>query len=259
MIETAAEFPKLSELAETAGLSRFHFHRLFKSMTGVTPKAYAAAGRNRRFREELAHGKSVTDAALKSGFNSSSRLYASSKEKLGMKPTQFQKGGVGVTIRFAVGESSLGSVLVAATEKGLCALFLGSDPDELVRDLQHRFRNANLGPGDSGFNRWVTAAIQLVEKPGSATELPLDIRGTAFQVRVWEALRRIPCGSTASYTEVAKRIGRPTAARAVAAACAANPIAVAVPCHRVVRTDDSLSGYRWGVERKAELLKREQT
>jgi AraC family transcriptional regulator, regulatory protein of adaptative response / methylated-DNA-[protein]-cysteine methyltransferase len=174
-----------------------------------------------------------------------------------MTPTAYRAGGEGATIRFAVGECSLGSVLVAASEKGVCAIMLGDDPDSLVRDLQDRFPNAEVGGADPTFDRWVAEVVGLVEKPGFALDLPLDIRGTAFQLRVWEALRKIPPGATASYAEIAQRIGQPTAARAVARACAANPIAVAIPCHRVVRTDESLSGYRWGVERKAELLKRE--
>jgi AraC family transcriptional regulator, regulatory protein of adaptative response / methylated-DNA-[protein]-cysteine methyltransferase len=239
-------------------MSRFHFHRVFKIVTGVTPKAYAAAHRAQRVREELTQGAKVTEAIYSAGFHSNGRFYASSTEQLGMTPTEFRSGGDGATIRFAVDECSLGSVLVAAADKGVCAIFLGDDPDALARELQDRFRKARIVGGDSTFDRWVAQAVGLVEKPARGLDLPLDIRGTAFQVRVWEALRQIPPGSTASYTEIAQRIGQPKAARAVAQACAANPIAVAIPCHRVVRTDESLSGYRWGVKRKAELLKRER-
>ena len=174
-----------------------------------------------------------------------------------MTPTAYRAGGDGAAIRFAVGECSLGSVLVAASDKGVCAIMLGDDPDGLARDLQDRFPRAHLIAGDATFDHWVASGVGLVENPALGLDLPLDIRGTAFQVRVWEALRQVPAGSTASYTDIAERIGRPTAARAVAQACAANPIAIAIPCHRIVRTDESLSGYRWGVERKAELLRRE--
>jgi AraC family transcriptional regulator of adaptative response/methylated-DNA-[protein]-cysteine methyltransferase len=226
-------------------------------VTGVTPKAYAAAHRARRVRDELAQGATVAEAIYGAGFNSNGRFYASSAGQLGMTPTAFRSGGDGTAIRFAVGECSLGSVLVAASDKGICAILLGDDPDTLVRDLQDRFPKARVTGGDATFDRWVAGVVGLVEKPALGLDLPLDIRGTAFQLRVWEALRRIPPGATASYLEIAEKIGQPTAARAVARACAANPIAVAIPCHRVVRTDEALSGYRWGVERKAELLKRE--
>ncbi|WP_088252717.1 bifunctional DNA-binding transcriptional regulator/O6-methylguanine-DNA methyltransferase Ada [Fimbriiglobus ruber] len=258
VIEAAAETPDLSELADAVGLSRFHFHRVFKMITGVTPKAYAAAHRAQRVRDDLTQGTSVTEAIYGAGYQSSGRFYATSDEQLGMTPTEYRAGGADATIRFAVGESSLGSILVAATEKGVCAIFLGDDPDALARELQDRFPNAKIVAGDGGFDQWVARVVGSVENPSLGFDLPLDIRGTAFQVRVWEALRQIPLGSTATYTEIAKRIGRPTAARAVARACGANPIAVAIPCHRVIRTDESLSGYRWGVERKAELLRREQ-
>lgn len=258
LIETADETPSLAALAQAAGFSAHHFHRMFKRFTGVTPKAYAAALRTRRVREGLANGRTVTDAIYGAGFHSGGRFYATSTEHLGMTPTAFRKGGAGTTIRFAVGESTLGAVLVAATEKGICAIFLDDDPDELVRHLQDRFPKADLVGGDAEFNQWVAQVVGFVEQPARGLDLPLDIRGTAFQVRVWEALRRIPPGATASYNEIAERIGQPTAARAVAGACAANLIAVAIPCHRVVRADKSLSGYYWGVERKAELLKREQ-
>jgi AraC family transcriptional regulator of adaptative response/methylated-DNA-[protein]-cysteine methyltransferase len=257
LIEAADEAPKLTELAAAAALSPYHFHRMFKMFTGVTPKAYAVAQRAQRVRAELARGATVTEAIYGAGFNSNGRFYASSTESLGMTPTAFRTGGNGTTIRFAVGECSLGSILVAASDKGICAIFLGDDPDALARDLQNRFPKAQLVPGDATFKRSVAQAVGLIEKPALGVGLPLDIRGTAFQVRVWEALRRIPPGSTASYVEIAKRIGQPKAARAVARACAANPIAVAIPCHRVIRTDESLSGYRWGVERKAKLLQRE--
>lgn len=258
LIETADTVPNLAEIANRVGLSRFHFHRLFKQLTGVTPKAYAAAQRAERVRSELARGTTVTAALHSAGFQSTGCFYAAAAEQLGMTPTAFRAGGAGLTIRFAVGECSLGSILVAASEQGICAIFLGDDPNELARHLQDRFPKAQLVGPNADFEHWVAAVVGLVESPAASVELPLDIRGTAFQRRVWEALRQIPLGSTASYTEIAARIGQPTAARAVATACAANPIAIIIPCHRVVRTDESLSGYRWGVQRKAELLRRER-
>ncbi len=258
LIEEAEKVPPLTDLADAVGISPYHFHKVFKRFTGVTPKAYAAAQRMRRVRDELTKGATVTEAIYGAGFNSNGSFYATSTEQLGMTPTAFRAGGAGVSIRFAVGACSLGSVLVAASDKGVCAIFLGDDPDALARELQDRFPKAEIGGGDAAFDRWVAEVVGMVEKPALGLHLPLDIRGTAFQLRVWQALCQIPLGSTASYAEIAERIGQPTAARAVAAACAANPIAVAIPCHRVVRTDQSLSGYRWGVERKAELLRREQ-
>jgi AraC family transcriptional regulator of adaptative response/methylated-DNA-[protein]-cysteine methyltransferase len=258
LIEEAEETPSLDALAHAAGLSRFHFHRVFKAITGVTPKAYAAAHRAERVRHELAQCATVTEAIYGAGFNSSGRFYAASPELLGMTPTAFRAGGTGAAIRFAVGECSLGSILVAAAGKGVCAILLGDDPHALVRDLQDRFPKAHLIGADRDFERLVAIVVGFVEAPAQGIDLPLDMRGTAFQQRVWQALRKIPSGSTASYAEIAQRIGQPKAVRAVAQACASNPIAVAIPCHRVVRNDGALSGYRWGVERKRALLEREK-
>jgi AraC family transcriptional regulator of adaptative response/methylated-DNA-[protein]-cysteine methyltransferase len=257
LIERAEAVPSLDALARAAGLSRFHFHRVFKDVTGVTPKAYAAARRSRRVQQELSRAGTVTEAIYQAGFNSNGRFYATSQHVLGMTPTSFRAGGRGASVRFAVGECSLGSVLVAATDKGVCAILLGDDPGALVRDLQDRFPEAHLVGGDQRFERLVARVVGHIDDPSRRTALPLDIRGTAFQQRVWQALRRIPAGRTATYAEVARRIGRPAAVRAVAQACAANALAVAIPCHRVVRTDGGLSGYRWGVERKRALLDRE--
>jgi len=256
-IENAEEPPSLDALAGAAGLSRFHFHRVFKATTGVTPRAYAAAHRARRVREELARSRTVTEAIYDAGFNSSGRFYTASAGMLGMTPTSFRSGAAGESIRFAVGECSLGSVLVAATEKGVCAISLGDDPDALVRELQDRFPRAQLVGGDESFERLVATTIGFVEAPALGLDLPLDVRGTAFQQRVWQALREIPAGATVSYAALAARIGARGAVRAVARACATNAIAVAIPCHRVVRSDGALSGYRWGVERKRALLARE--
>ena len=258
LIATAEEMPSLDALASTAGLSRFHFHRVFKSVTGVTPRAYATAHRADRVRAELPKSRSVMQAIYDAGFNSSGRFYEASGAMLGMTPGSFRAGGSGVAIRFAVGQCSLGAILVAATTRGVCAILLGDDADGLVRELQDRFPKAQLSGGDHGFEQWVAKAVGFVEAPALGLDLPLDLRGTAFQQRVWQALRAIPAGSTATYSEIAQRIGLPRAVRAVAHACASNPIAVAIPCHRVVRIDGSLAGYRWGIERKRALLAREK-
>ena len=255
IIEDAGEPPRLEELAASAGMSPSHFHRIFKAATGVTPRAYAAAHRARRVREGLdADGASITDAIYGAGFGSSGRFYEQSDAVLGMTPTAYRSGGEAVGIRFAVGQCSLGAVLVACSAKGVCAITLGDDPEGLVRDLQDRFPKAELIGAEPGFEALVARVVGFVEAPGVGLDLPLDVRGTAFQQRVWQALRQIPAGSTASYSEIAERIGEPRAVRAVAQACGANKIAVAIPCHRVVRNDGSIAGYRWGVERKRALL-----
>lgn len=256
-IEAAEEMPGLDALAVSAGMSRFHFHRIFKSVTGLTPNAYAAAHRAERMRKELPRSASVTDAIYGAGFNSSGRFYAKSSQVLGMTPSRFRAGGSGASIRFAVGECSLGSILVAATDVGVCAISLGDDPKELVEDLQDRFPGARLIGGDPDFDERVARVVGFVEAPRVGLDLSLDIRGTAFQRRVWQALCRIPAGSTATYSEIARGIGAPKSVRAVAHACASNTIAVAIPCHRVVRTDGSPSGYRWGLARKRALIERE--
>lgn len=256
-IEAAEEPPKLEELAEHVGISTYHFHRVFKAIAGVTPKAYAIAHRQKRLRENLNRSHTVTEAIHEAGFNSSGRFYANSSEVLGMTPSAFRSGGTDAEMRFAVGECSLGAILVASSNKGIAAILLGDDPEALVHDLEDRFPHANLIGGDRAFEDVMAKVVGLVEAPEVGLDLPLDVRGTAFQHRVWKALRDIPVGTTATYSEIAARIGMPKAVRAVAAACAANKIAVAIPCHRVVRNDGSLSGYRWGVERKRTLITRE--
>ena len=258
IIKTTEETPRLSALARSVGMSQFHFHRVFKKITGLTPKSYASAHRAERLRTELPRRLTVTEAIYEVGFRSDSRFYAKSSEMLGMAPNCFRNGGAGTTIRFAASECSLGSVLVGSTGKGVCAIFLGDQADALAQELQHRFPKARLVGGDADFERIVSQVIGLVEAPQIGLELPLDVQGTAFQQRVWQALRDIPPGRTASYTDIAGRIGMPKAVRAVAQACGANPLAVAIPCHRVVRRDGQLSGYRWGVERKRSLLQRER-
>ncbi|MFN4118280.1 bifunctional DNA-binding transcriptional regulator/O6-methylguanine-DNA methyltransferase Ada [Acidovorax sp.] len=255
----AGEVLTLDALAAQMGLSPSHLHRIFKQATGLTPKAYAAAQRAQRLRSALDNARtaSVTDAIYSAGYQSSSRFYEQSDQVLGMKPSRYRAGGAAQDIRFAVGQCSLGAILVAQSERGICAILLGDDADTLVRDLQDRFAQAHLIGGDAAFEALVTQVVAFVEAPGLGLNLPLDVRGTAFQQRVWQALQAIPAGQTASYAEVAQRIGAPTAVRAVAQACAANALAVAIPCHRVVKSDGALSGYRWGVERKRTLLARE--
>ncbi|HBP0797404.1 TPA: methylated-DNA--[protein]-cysteine S-methyltransferase [Pseudomonas aeruginosa] len=276
MIETAETPPALEALAARLGMSPFHFHRLFKAETGLTPKTYASAYRARRLRERLGQASasayrarrlrerlgqasaSVTEAIYDSGFNSNSRFYESSSQRLGMRPRDYRDGGAGAAIRFAIGQCSLGAILVAQSQRGICAILLGEEPEPLLRELQDQFPRAQLLGGDADFERLVAQVVGFVESPQLGLDLPLDVRGTAFQERVWQALREIPPGSTASYAQIAERIGAPRAVRAVAQACAANRIAVAIPCHRVVRRDGDISGYRWGVERKRELLRREE-
>lgn len=259
LIETSEELPDLQTLAATVGMSPFYFHRVFRETTGLTPKAWAREQRASRMREELPHRRTVTEAIYGAGFNSNGRFYAESATMLGMKPQSFRRGGRGEVIRFAVGECSLGSILVAASKKGICAISLDDDPNALVQELQDRFPHAQLIGADREFEGWVAKVIGLIEAPQVGLDLPLDVRGTAFQQRVWRVLRAIPVGSTLSYSEVARRMGRPAAVRAVAQACGANALAVAIPCHRVLRTDGTLSGYRWGVDRKRQLLGREVT
>ena len=256
-IEQAETAPSLEVLAHQAGLSPFHFHRVFKASTGLTPKGYARALRSRKVRDGLKGQHSVTDTLYDAGFNSNSRFYEAADQLLGMKPRDYKSGGANNTIRFAVGQCSLGAILVAQSQRGVCAILLGDDPDKLVRDLQDQFPKAELVGADRGFEQLIAQVVGFVEAPALGLDLPLDLRGTAFQERVWQALREIPVGSTASYAQIAERIGAPKSFRSVAQACGANHLAVAIPCHRVVRSDGQLSGYRWGVERKRQLLERE--
>jgi AraC family transcriptional regulator of adaptative response/methylated-DNA-[protein]-cysteine methyltransferase len=258
ILERAEELPTLAGLAQAVGMSPFHLHRLFKAHTGITPRAYGAARRADRLRAALTGGDdSVTAAIYAAGYNASSRFYETADAVLGMTPTTFRAGGARAEIHFAVGQCTLGAVLVARSERGVCAILLGDDPEDLLRDLERRFPKAELLGGDPAFEQLVATVVGFVEAPHRGLDLPLDIRGTAFQQRVWQALRLIPAGQTVSYAEIARRIGAPGSVRAVAGACAANALAVAIPCHRVVRTDGGLSGYRWGIERKRALLERE--
>jgi AraC family transcriptional regulator of adaptative response/methylated-DNA-[protein]-cysteine methyltransferase len=257
-IESSDELPELGDLAEQAGLSPWHFHRVFKAVTGVTPRGYASARRAEKVREQLRQGKSVTETLYASGFNSSGRFYEAADGMLGMTPLAFREGGSNASIHFAIAQCSLGAVLVACSERGVCAILLGDEPQALLDDLHLRFPKAHLVGADAAFEQVVAKVLSFIETPKSGLDLPLDIRGTAFQQRVWQALGKIEPGTTASYAQVAASIGAPNAVRAVAGACAANALAVAIPCHRVVRTDGGLSGYRWGVERKRTLLDRER-
>ncbi|PRW89688.1 bifunctional DNA-binding transcriptional regulator/O6-methylguanine-DNA methyltransferase Ada [Pseudomonas simiae] len=257
-IEQADTPPSLNALAMQANLSPFHFHRVFKAVTGLTPKGYASAHRSRKVRDGLKASHSVTEALYDAGFNSNSRFYESADQLLGMKPSDYKAGGTNTAILFAVGQCTLGPILVAQSARGVCAILLGDDPDQLVRDLQDQFPKAELVGADQRFEQCVAQVVGFIEAPALGLDLPLDLRGTAFQERVWQALRDIPPGSTASYAQVAARIGAPKSFRAVAQACGANSLAVAIPCHRVVRSNGDLSGYRWGVERKQQLLAREQ-
>jgi len=258
-IEQAESPPPLAALAREAGLSPHHFHRVFKAVTGLTPKAYAQAHRGKALRAALARpGATVVEAAFDAGFNAASRFYDSAETLLGMKPAQYRDGGVQARIAFAIAACSLGALLVARSQRGLCAIALGDDPEALLRELQDRFPRAELVGGDAAFEQLVAQVVGFVEAPRLGLDLPLDIRGTAFQQRVWDALRKVPAGETVSYAGIAARIGSPKAVRAVAQACAANVLAVAIPCHRVVRSDGGVSGYRWGVARKQALLARER-
>jgi len=256
-IEASERTPSLAALAGEAGVGVHHFSRVFKAVAGLTPRQYAAARRARRVREQLLESPSVTDAIYGAGFSSNGRFYEATGEALGMTPSAWRDRGAGESIRFAVGQCSLGAILVAATARGVCAILMGDDPDALSRDLQDRFERAELLGGDAGFEALVARVVGLIEAPGTGLDLPLDVQGTAFQRRVWRALMAIPAGETATYAQIAEAIGAPKSYRAVAGACGANPLAVAIPCHRVIKRDGGLSGYRWGVERKRALLDRE--
>lgn len=253
-IDASEAPPTLEALAARAGLSAFHLHRVFKEVTGLTPRAYASAARASRMRAALRRSRTVTEAVYDAGFGSSSRFYESQGAILGMTPTRWRAGGAGATIRYAIGRCSLGSLLVGMTERGVCAIALGDEPAELARDLRERFPRAELLADDGGLERALAAVVAFVDAPQSGLRLPLDVRGTAFQRRVWQALLEIPPGDTTTYSALAARIGASSAVRGVANACAANPVAMAIPCHRVLGKDGQLTGYRWGLERKQRLL-----
>jgi AraC family transcriptional regulator, regulatory protein of adaptative response / methylated-DNA-[protein]-cysteine methyltransferase len=258
VLRNSETMPSLAELAAAAAISRFHFHRVFKQITGTTPRDYARTHRLGQFGERLAAGQPVAEAIYASGFGSSSRAYEAAPVGLGMTPGARRRGGDGETIRFVTVSTPLGWALVAATERGICMTALGDDRDQLAAALRQRFPAAEVIAEDGGLRQWADRIVRFITAPGENLDLPLDIRGTAFQARVWRALQKIPLGKTASYTEIAAALGQPKAVRAVAQACAANKLAMIVPCHRVIRSDGDLGGYRWGVERKRALLARER-
>ncbi len=258
LIEQAETPPSLGELAAAVGLSPHHFHRTFKATLGVTPKAYTSAVRDSRVRDNLRTMRTVTEALHEAGFGSSARFYANASEVLGMTPKSFKAGGKDAGIRYSFGTCSLGHILVAASQTGVAAVLLGDDKPTLASEIAHLFPSAVLIANDKTFDRLVARVVRLVDEPATAPDLPLDVRGTAFQRRVWEALQKVPPGTTATYAAIAEAIGRPAAARAVARACASNRLAVVIPCHRVVRSNGELSGYRWGVGRKRALVEREK-
>lgn len=256
-IEHSTSAPTLAQLAQQARMSPFHFHRIFKAATGLTPKAFHKAVLARRVAETLQSAQSVTAALYDAGFNSAGRFYEAAPALLGMSPGSYRKGGAGEHIRYAVEPCALGWVIVAATRKGICAIEFGDAAQTLADRVRARFPQAQFEAADAEFTRWVARVLAYIEQPRGVLDLPLDVQGTVFQHRVWQALQAIPAGETASYTKIAERIGQPQAWRAVAHACAGNPVAVAIPCHRAVRVNGDLAGYRWGIARKAELLRRE--
>lgn len=248
----------LARIAEHIMVSPYHFHRLFKSIIGITPKSYANAYRQQLIKKALTENSRITDAIYQSGFNANSRFYENASAILGMTPTDWRTGGENIVIFFAIGICSLGNILVAQSEKGICAITLGDDADNLLVDLQKQFPHAELIGANKEFEKIVAQVIGFIEFPLQPLSLPLDIQGTIFQQKVWKALMEIPFGYTVTYQDIANKIGSPKAYRAVANACGANKLAVAIPCHRVVRQNGELSGYRWGIERKAKLLQNEQ-
>jgi AraC family transcriptional regulator of adaptative response/methylated-DNA-[protein]-cysteine methyltransferase len=245
----------LADLAKVVHSSPFTIQRMFTRVLGVSPREYQAQLRANKVRTSLSEaGASVTDAIYQAGYSSSSRFYEQAAEDLGMSPTRFRERGLNETIRFATAPCELGILLVAATERGVCSVMLGDHADALERLLRQQFRAAKILPDTTGMAEQVKAVLAAMTDHPAAGDIPLDVRATAFQARVWQALREIPRGETRSYAELAEAIGQPTAVRAVARACATNPVAIAVPCHRVIGSDGSLTGYRWGVERKRKLL-----
>lgn len=247
----------LEQLATAVGISPYHFHRLFKSVTGMTPKAWQQAFRAHRLRNTLAESDTVTDAVLAAGFPDSSSYYRQADAALGMTARQFRRGGDDADIRYALSDCSLGRCLVAESERGICAILLADSDEQLLAELHTIFPHARNVQGDEAMLERVAEVIRRLDRADAPFTLPLDLRGTAFQLQVWQALRELPAGATISYQRLAQQLGKPGAVRAVASACAANKLAIVIPCHRVVRGDGALSGYRWGIARKAQLLQRE--
>ena len=258
LLDNAEGVMTLADLSRRVGLSPFHLQRLFKRATGLSPREYQSARRMQHVKSGLRHGSDVTTALYDAGFGSPSRLYEKAPQQLGMTPGEYRRGGAGATIRFAIAPTPLGRMLVAATERGLCAVRFGENAADLERDLRREFHAAEMHRDEGAMQRYVEPLLAAIGGENTSIDLPLDVRATAFQMKVWGQLRQIPRGETRSYSEVAREIGEPAAVRAVARACASNPVALAVPCHRVVRGDGDLAGYRWGVERKKKLLQHER-
>ncbi len=258
ILENSEQAPDLKTLAADLGVSPYHFHRVFRKKLGVTPLEYLESLRTQRLQASLPQSASVAEAIYASGYGSGSRVYADASQRLGMTPGKYRRGGEGELIRYGIVPSRLGLLLVAGTARGVCTIAFADEDEELEDLLKERFPKATLEPVDTQLDAWIRKTVAYVDRPQASLEIPIDVRGTAFQQRVWKALRDIPFGETASYTDIAEQIGQPTGARAVAGACAANRIALAIPCHRVVRSDGSVSGYRWGVERKRVLLEAER-
>ena len=256
-LEREETTPSLDRLAARAGYSKFHFLRLFRAATGLTPRRYAEAIRARRLQSALADGTRVADAVAGAGYGSESRVYEHTGRLFGMTPGKLRRGGEGEVVRAALADCPFGRLLVGATERGVCFIGFGEPDDALLAELVRRFPRATIETGDAGLGETIRQVLHFLDEPAAALDLPLDLRGTAFQKRVWDALARIPAGETRSYAEVARMIGAPRAVRAVAKSCAANPVALAVPCHRVIGSDGALTGYRWGVARKQALLEKE--
>ena len=258
LLDSAEETVTLAELSKRVGLSAFHLQRLFKRATGLSPREYQAARRMQQVKGDLRKGADVTTALYDAGFGSPSRLYEKASQQLGMTPGKYRRGGAGSRIRFSVASTPIGRVLIAATDRGLCSVRFGDSAAELERELRAEFHAAEIARDDAAMQAYVDPLLAAIRGENTSVDLPLDVKATAFQTKVWDHLRRIPRGETRSYSEVAKQIGDPKAVRAVARACATNPVAIVVPCHRVVRSDGKLAGYRWGVDRKNKLLERER-
>jgi AraC family transcriptional regulator, regulatory protein of adaptative response / methylated-DNA-[protein]-cysteine methyltransferase len=249
----------LASLAREVGVSAFHLQRAFKHATGISPREYRDAERRRRLATRLRQGDTVSRATYEAGFGSSSRVYERAPRAMGMTPATLRRGGAGERIQFGIVQSTLGRVLAAYTERGVCSVAIGDDEGALERDFRAEFSEADIQRAGTTIHEWIAAIVRRIDGDRSPAEIPIDARGTAFQWRVWNALQQIPRGTTLSYGDVARKIGSPSAVRAVARACATNPVAIVIPCHRVVREDGDLGGYRWGLERKRELLARENS
>jgi AraC family transcriptional regulator of adaptative response/methylated-DNA-[protein]-cysteine methyltransferase len=258
VLDSAEGSVSLADLSQRVGVSAFHLQRMFKRATGLSPREYQAARRMQQVKSELRKGGDVTTALYEAGFSSPSRLYEKSSQQLGMTPGAYRRGGAGVRITYAIAPTSLGRMLVAATARGLCAVRFGETASELAGELKNEFRAADLHRDDSKMRQYIEPLLAAIRGDSASVDVPLDVRASAFQKKVWDALREIPRGETRSYSEVAREIGHPEAVRAVARACASNPVALAVPCHRVIRGDGELAGYRWGIEKKKKLLERER-